>query len=124
MKPETETPEDEVVLDVTKIVNHPGYDAAKGPIAGNDIAVYLVNEANWPGKLERWKIYPACLPRPSYRKRLSGDSKAHLAGWTDPKPIYKIMDSTTTLRDYQFNLYPNQVTQITADWFELFVFSY
>ena len=42
LEPETTTAEDEVVLDIVEIINHPDYSAEKGPLRGGDIAVYKV----------------------------------------------------------------------------------
>ena len=70
-RPEVYIPNDEVVLDIVEIINHPDYSPEKGPLHGGDIAVYKVNETQMTGKLERKKLYPACLPRSTYEYKNS-----------------------------------------------------
>ena len=43
-QPELFSVENEVVLPVLKIINHHGYSEEEGPGAGNDIAVYYVDD--------------------------------------------------------------------------------
>ena len=70
------TPETEVVLDIEKIILHPDYSPQKGQIGGNDICVYHVKEEQMAGKIDKNKLYPACLPRKEYKLNLGVT-----AGW-------------------------------------------
>ena len=93
--------QDELILSVIEIVNHPDYDQKKGPSHGGDIAVFKVDEKPiWKKGLERKKLYPACLPRPSYSY-----SRSIIAGWRDPEPTYRRTDrrddSVAAYRDEQ-----------------------
>ena len=66
------TPEDEVVLTVIKYINHPLFNITEGPIGGNDISIYVVDEAplKKPGTVKKGKLYPACLPSRAHKNRL------------------------------------------------------
>ena len=51
-EPEITSPETEVVLDILEIINHPDYKPNEepgvgGPIEGNDISVYKVQDSNF-----------------------------------------------------------------------------
>ena len=87
--PEAISSETEVVLDVLKIINHPGYNQTKGPIYGFDIAVYHVNDTLLHVNdtlVHPSMIYPACLPRQKQSDYLG--SQAIFPAWRDPKPKY------------------------------------
>ena len=101
--PEAFTDEEEIVITITKISNHPDYSPGypedtganqKGPYAGNDISVYHVDDSNM--KLKEGKLWPACLPRDDDPSRdLTSPSKDFFAGWLDPEPYYRINDETS-----------------------------
>jgi hypothetical protein len=81
---------DRVFLNILEIRNHPGYkplnatDSSSGPIGGNDISVYIVDDAKL--KLNKDTVWPACLPK-AEEAYIPGN-KGILAGWIDPLPTY------------------------------------
>ena len=88
--PESETKEKEIVLTVTGIANHPGYNPGdeqdefpRGPYTGYDISVYHVDDDRL--ELEEGVLWPACLPRQS-----EDPGKDFFAGWKDQEPIHKL----------------------------------
>jgi hypothetical protein len=85
-EPELYSREDEVVLPVTKIINHPGYSPEFGPGEGNDIAVYHVDDTLLrDGQVPEGTVLPACLPDPADP---AAGSRAIFAPWKDPVPLY------------------------------------
>ena len=120
--PESETDENEIVLTVTQIANHPEYQAGstlldtgsgttRGPFTGYDISVYHVNDAKL--QLQQGVLWPACLPR----LEGSEDPKSDFfAGWKDQEPLHKldpdVRVSAITNNDY----YPRavQVKNVTC----------
>jgi len=70
----------EVKLQVREIKRHEGYEVLKGPISGNDIAVFKVKNASQ--QLKDKGLKPACLPKGG---NLSSDPGVH-AGWSNPPP--------------------------------------
>ena len=76
----------EIVLDVLKFTNHYKYNQTKGPIHGNDISIYHVNDTLLSDLVKPGVLYPACLPRPN-SSEYEG-TKAILPAWRDPKPKY------------------------------------
>ena len=107
--PESETPDDEIVLTITKIANHPRYqpgevedigNKTKGPYTGFDICVYHVDDTKM--RLEEGKLWPACLPRLS---ETSEDSEQDVfVGWKDQEPLHRLNPdvkvSSVTDNDY------------------------
>ena len=99
-KPEKFSVEEEIVLTIKKIVNHPDYKPdnqkygslyPKGPYTGSDISIYHVHDSplkfnNGKTKLKEKKLYPACLPKEKY----STSNRGIFAGWLDPEPYYRI----------------------------------
>jgi hypothetical protein len=96
--PEAFTPEEEKVLKVIKITNHPWYTPGtnedvganvKGPYAGNDISVYHVDDAGV--YLNKETMWPACLPRAEEAvQSRTTQTKDFFSGWMDPEPYYRI----------------------------------
>ena len=108
--PESETEDDdEIVLTITKIANHPRYqpgeagdtgNKTKGPYTGYDISVYLVDDTHL--RLEEGVLWPACLPRLS---ETSEDSEQDIfVGWKDQEPLHRLNPdvkvSSVTENDY------------------------
>ena len=124
VKPESFTDEDEIVIPIRKIKNHPDYklgvledqDIAanqKGPYAGNDISVYHVDDSKM--MLEEGKLWPACLPRDEEPRRDETiPSQDFFAGWLDPEPYYRINDVTpvTIFRNSYLQPRKTQMVQV------------
>jgi len=72
-----------VVLPIKEIVVHEGYDLMKGPINGDDIAVFKVDSEKLEGAASN-NIHPACMPGPNRRQPVSGV----ISGWAPPPPFY------------------------------------
>ena len=101
IKPEVNSDENEVVLQIDRIVNNPRYTPGtsddegadlKGPYAGFDIAVYHLTQESKvkiKGKMKREELWPACLPKKEYTS-----NRGIFAGWLDQEPFYR----TTTNR--------------------------
>ena len=106
IKPEADSEEEEVVLYLDRITNHPSYSPGtpadtganmKGPYAGGDIAVYhLKGESKQKLKaaMEKKKLWPACLPKKSYTNK-----GGIFGGWLDQEPFYRL--STDSLLAYE-----------------------
>ena len=106
IQPEQVSVEKEVVLEIRKITNFPGYQQGtnedkgenlKGPYAGGDIAVYHItskSKERAKESMEGGTLSPACLPESSYTS-----SKGVFAGWLDQEPFYRL--STTNIRAYE-----------------------
>ena len=106
VQPEQVSVEKEVVLQIRKITNHPGYQQGtnedtgenlKGPYAGGDIAVYhITSESKEKAKksMSEGTLSPACLPESSYT-----NPKGVFAGWLDQEPFYRL--STTSIKAYE-----------------------
>ena len=103
-EPELYSREEEVVLPVTKVINHPLYSAELGPGEGYDIAVYHADNT----KLSQWDtvqegvLYPACLPQKS---DIAVGTRGIFAAWKDPIPLYVYynFDFDTTVKNYRAN---------------------
>ena len=123
--PEKVTKEDEIIITITKISNHPSYSPGfpedtganqKGPYAGNDISVYHVDDSKM--KLEEGKLWPACLPRdddPSRDK--TSPSKDFFAGWLDAEPYYRLKADTSvkTFRNSYLKPRKTQMTNVECE---------
>ena len=105
--PESETEEEEVVLTVTGVANHPEYNPGleddeerytTGPYIGHDISVYHVNDDKL--RLRKGVLWPACLPRLDFKD----SDPSFFVGWKDQEPIHKLDDdvevSSITDNDY------------------------
>ena len=46
-----------IILDVLEIVKHPDFDTEEGPIAGNDIAIFKVNDI----RIRNQQLNPVCF---------------------------------------------------------------
>ena len=111
--PESESVEDEIVLTVTRIANHPEYqpgededtgNRTKGPYTGFDISVYHVDDENL--KLEEGLLWPACLPR------LNGTEdpdKDFFAGWKDQEPLHKLNSQVRVISITRNDYFPRMV---------------
>ena len=98
IEPEQSSPEQEIVLHIKDIVNHPSYEQGtendkgpnlKGPYAGADIAVYHLNdESKQLAKKQMSEkgglLHPACLPKKEY-----SSERGIFAGWLDQEPFYR-----------------------------------
>ena len=84
--PEINSEEEEVVLPIKKIINHPNY-STNGPGEGYDIAVYWVDETKLKedGVLKEGVLFPACLP---INEDISIGQRGIFASWKDPIPLY------------------------------------
>ena len=106
IQPEQVSEEDEVVLQIRKITNHPRYQPGtpkdtgenrKGPYAGGDIAVYhITTESKIKARksMQEGSMAPACLPERSYESE-----RGIFAGWLDQEPFYRI--STNNIQAYE-----------------------
>jgi len=107
-EPEITSPETEVVLDILEIINHPDYKPNEepgvgGPIEGNDISVYKVQDSNF--RMTKGVVWPACLPKETYDPEFRGI----IAGWQDSEPAY-LFSEGTTLAGFRFsNFFQRQV---------------
>ena len=119
IEPEQSSPEEELVLQIEDMVNHPSYEQGteedkgadlKGPYAGADIAVYHLTEdskqlakhkmRNYPGTLQ-----PACLPKKSY-----SSERGIFAGWLDQEPFYRT--STNNIDAYEREYLTLKTTEV------------
>ena len=106
IRPEASSIEEEVVLYLERIRNHPRYSPGtpedtganmKGPYAGADIAVYHLkseSKKKLKGKMTKKKLWPACLPKKSYTSK-----RGIFGGWLDQEPFYRL--STDSLLAYE-----------------------
>ena len=106
VQPEQVSVEKEVVLQIRKITNHPGYQQGtnedtgenlKGPYAGGDIAVYHItseSKENAKKSMREGTLSPACLPQRGYE-----GERGFFAGWLDQEPFYRL--STINIQDYE-----------------------
>ena len=106
IQPEASSKEEEVVLYLDKITNHPSYSPGtpediganlKGPYAGGDIAVYHLkseSKKKLKDKMTKKKLWPACLPKKSYTNK-----RGIFGGWLDQEPFYRV--GTDSLLAYQ-----------------------
>ena len=63
---ESFTPEEEIILPILKITNHPLFNISEGPIGGYDVSSYLVNDTALRGA-GVGRLVPACLPSVAHR---------------------------------------------------------
>ena len=106
VQPEQVSAEEELVLQIDKITNFPGYEQGtdddtganlKGPYAGGDIAVYHITPESKEKAKRRMNdktLAPACLPQKEY-----GSKRGIFAGWLDQEPFYRV--STTDIETYE-----------------------
>ncbi|XP_023349486.1 uncharacterized protein LOC111718191 [Eurytemora carolleeae] len=109
LTPEEFSQEEEVVLKIEKITNHPRYDESKGPIEGFDISVYHVSnpQALVPQLDPKTRnIVPACLPVLDDNEYYN--ENGIFAAWVDPEPTFKT--ALTNLAKYIFD---NMLTKET-----------
>jgi len=76
-----------IVLPIKEIVRHPGYNASEGagPVAGNDLVIFKVDDSAIKRRAGSIKLYPICLP--SIEKQQSGPRTGIHTGWSKPPPI-------------------------------------
>ena len=98
-EPELYSREREVVMPVTKLINHPRYSAEQGPGEGYDIAVYHVDDTRLRQGVHE-EVLPACLPEQS---QVSVGSKGILAAFKDPLPlsVYYLARFDRTVKKYR-----------------------
>ena len=106
IQPEASSLEEEVVLYLDRISNHPSYSPGtpadtgpdmKGPYAGGDIAVYHLkpeSKKKLKDAMSKKKLWPACLPKKSYTNK-----RGIFGGWLDQEPFYRL--STDSLLAYE-----------------------
>ena len=117
IQPEQSSTEEELVLHIKDIVNHPSYEQGtnadkgahmKGPYAGADIAVYHLTEKSKHNAKEQMRkkketLRPACLPKKEYSSK-----RGFFAGWLDQEPFYRA--GTLNIRTYEKEyLFPRTV---------------
>merc|ERR1712106_151962 len=71
--------ENQFALKIQRIIRHPQFDPAAGPLSGNDIVVFRVKER---GKKAFRNTFPACLPSGG---KVTPSSGIH-TGWSKPPP--------------------------------------
>ena len=100
--------EDNIKLDITKIVRHPDFvtnaarkDGGGGPRLGKDIAVFMVNDTQLQDDYARNKtmIRPACLPESKQKRTGAGAVPVH-AGWARPPALSLGMFQSCLYRVY------------------------
>ena len=103
----------EVALSVTEVINHPQFDIGladgpkEGPYGGFDIAVYKVRDSVLKAKMERRKLWPACLPKPesSYANR-----RGLWVGWDLPDRRNRTQNiASYTAKEYIASHLPSQI---------------
>merc|ERR1711892_249627 len=87
-----------IVLPILDIKRHPKFDTKIGPIAGNDIAVFKVDDKiirNNPNK--RKNLNSVCFSNPLLKKQVEMDNGGKVirsgihAGWAEPPPLTFLM---------------------------------
>ena len=74
-----------VPLRVKEIIKHPGFNPAVGVDAGNDLAVFKIDEEGLKESQAKGdEINPICLPYPNRENAVKG---VH-SGWGNPPPLY------------------------------------
>jgi len=93
-----------IALDVVEIIRHPDWDPkpGEGPFAGNDIAVFKVNDEKLKnGGVQNYKLHPVCMSRKKRKEESRNgrqlphpDIETELgiqAGWSEPPPLSFLM---------------------------------
>ena len=92
---------DAIIFDILEVRNHPNYkpltqgSQSGGPIEGNDISVYIVNDTNFTNMNSSF-IWPACLPK-TEETYIPGN-RGIFVGWNEPLPTY--LDAYNFLQSY------------------------
>lgn len=74
-----------VPLKIKEIIRHPNFNPAEGVDAGNDLAVFKIDEADLKkSQADGHRINPICLPYPNRENSTKG---IH-SGWGNPPPLY------------------------------------
>ena len=106
IQPEQVSPEKELVLQIERITNSPGYEQGtdedtgenlKGPYAGGDIAVYHITSESKKKAKKRMRektFTPACLPQKDYKSE-----RGIFSGWLDQEPFYRV--ATADIQTYE-----------------------
>ena len=82
-----DSPEEEVVLLVERLVTHPEYSPAVGVLGGGDVAVYMLQEDSkrrLGQAVADGLVRAVCLPRPD---SLKDGGRAVFSGWKQPYPL-------------------------------------
>ena len=120
LQPEQLSEEEEIVLAIERIANHPSYTPGtnadkganlKGPYAGSDIAAYHLTYAANKKLKDAMKpkiLWPACLPKLKY-----SDTRGIFGGWLDQEPFYRT--SSGSITDYQDAYQRLKTTQVTLN---------
>ena len=127
IQPEQSSPEEELVLYIEDIVNHPKYEQGtvedkgadmKGPYAGAGIAVYHLTEQSKKNAKERMDnkkdtLRPACLPK---QEQEYSSKRGFFAGWLDQEPFYRAGINNIPAYEREF-LFPRTIEVRQAFWF-------
>lgn len=83
-----------IALEVLEIIRHPKFDTKEGPIAGNDIAIFKVNDEKLrESGVQKYKINPVCISEKDAKReqRMENEEKEApfgiQAGWAEPPPF-------------------------------------
>jgi hypothetical protein len=87
----TDTPDEvesnNIILDILEIIKHPDFDTEEGPVAGNDIAIFKVNDRN----IRNQQLHPVCFApketKESTRNEFKNARYGIHAGWAEPPAI-------------------------------------
>jgi len=73
-----------IELPIKEIIRHPDFDPAKGPINGNDIVVFKIDDFAIKNDVaNNLQLWPSCLPSQTSDRPVSG---IH-TGWSEPPPF-------------------------------------
>jgi len=81
-----------IELDITEIIRHPSFNTEKGPIEGNDMAIFKVNDEKIQnGEVERLHLYPACISKKGFNSEKERQNNfipsGIQAGWSEAPPF-------------------------------------
>ena len=78
-------------LTIKEIVRHPDYNSSEGagPLDGNDLAIYKVDDTPIKDRMDYIQLYPACLPTSEKSPATLNLSKTFgiHSGWSHPPPL-------------------------------------
>ena len=122
IKPEVNSDEKEVVLQIDRIANNPRYTPGtsndmgadlKGPYAGFDIAVYHLTQESKvkiKGMMNREELWPACLPKKKYTS-----DRGIFAGWLDQEPFYRTTTNRISVYERTYQLLKMAEVQLLVE---------
>jgi len=91
-----------VNLIVLEIVRHPGFNPAIGPIGGNDVVVFKVDNTILQNEVDfNRHLWPACLPSQTSESPITG---VH-AGWSVPPPFAFIQNQASGFAPFYNDFY-------------------